>query len=214
MPISLGIYDFFAFTIPGGITTTAIIYLLLRLGMKIDLSDVSIVEFILLVAVAYLMGYATDFLARKTLGLVLYKKSVFDSVVEEFNRRNPGYKVLSNKLDWYVSFAFIKKHDFAVAQEIDKLNVQNIMLKNASFGFLLFAVIFAFEFFVNRFNPIYGISSLICLILVFILARESKKYARWFFEAICQTLVALSVPPDELVEVMHPKEKPSRRSKK
>lgn len=146
--------------------------------------------------------------------MLLHKKNIFETVVDEFNQRNPDVKVLSSKMDWYVSFAYIKKHNFEIAQEIDKLNVQNIMLKNAGFGLFLFAVIFAFEFLVNKLGFAYGVASVICFILTIIMMRESRKYTKWFFGAICQTLVALVISSEQLVDTFPPKIKPSRRSKK
>jgi hypothetical protein len=215
MSVKLGIYDFFAYTIPGGIITTAIIFVVVNhFGFVIDVSKVSIFEFVVLVTLAYLMGYVNDFIARKTWYKIFHRKNLYETTIADLNKRNRAFDVVLNEIDWYIPFAFIKKKNLDMAQDIDKLNVQNIMLRNSSFGILVFAIIFGIEFFLNGYLLNYAIASVFCLVVSIILARESIKFASWFYQSIYQHLVALLVTSEQLPIKFVSKEKASKQKKK
>lgn len=214
MSIKLGIYDFFAYAIPGGIVTTAILFLLIKhLGLAIDFGNLSIIEFIVLVTLAYLIGYTNDFIARKTWYKIFHRKNLYETTIADFNKRNPAIEVLLHEMDRYITFSFIKKQNLEMAQDIDKLNVQNIMLRNSSFGVLLFAIIFGVEFFLSGYSLIYAIASVFCLVMSVILVRESIKFASWFYQSIYQNLVAFLVTPEQLPIKFLSKEKTIKQQK-
>jgi len=202
MTIKLGTYDFFAYFIPGGIVTSAILFLLvMHSGLTVDFGSMSIVEFLLVATLAYLLGYANDYLARKTwyrLFLRKDRRNLIRSALEDLNKANSTFQVSSEHTDWYLYLSFIRKQNPDAAQEIDKLNVQNIMLRNASFAILIFAIIFAVEFVSAGYFYLYGIGSLLCFGTSIILVRESIKFSMWFVRAIYKALVALVITPEQL----------------
>jgi hypothetical protein len=85
-----------------------------------------------------------------------------------------------------------------MAQEIEKINVQNIMLRSSSFSIFIFAVIFALEFFLSGYSRIYIVGSIFCLGISIILIRESTKFATWYVQAIYQCLIGLVITPEQL----------------
>ena len=215
MSIKLGIYDFFAYIIPGGIVTAAILFVLIKhLGLVIDFGNLSIIEFVAFVTFAYLMGYTNDFIARKTWYKIFHRKNLFETTIADFNKRNHAIEVMLHEMDWYIPLSFIKKQNLDMAQDIDKLNVQNIMLRNSSFGILIFAIIFGVEFFSSGSSPIYAIASVFCLVVSVILARESIKFAAWFYTSIYQSLVALLITPEQLPIKFISKTKLTKQKKK
>jgi hypothetical protein len=209
MSIKVGIYDFFAYTIPGGIVVSAILFILIdHFGLSIDIAKISLIEFFVLITIAYLIGYANDFVARRTWIKLFYQKNFRETMIAQLNKSNPWLEVDLSRMDWYVSLMYIRKHNLDLAQEIDKLNVQNVMLRNSSFGILIFAVIFGIDFFLRGYLPNYAIASVFCVIVSVILARESRKFSRWFYHSICQVLVALVITPEQLPLKVLPKAPP------
>jgi len=99
-----------------------------------------------------------------------------------------------------------------MAQDIDKFNVTNIMLRNSSFGFLIFAIIFMVEFFLDGYSSNYAIFSISCLIISIILVRQSVKFATWFYQSIFQTLIAMLAKPEQMPVKFTPKSKRSKQN--
>jgi hypothetical protein len=199
MSIKLGIYDFFSYTIPGGVVTAAVLFVLIKhFGLVIDFGNLSIIEFVAFITLAYLMGYANDYIAKKTWYKIFRRKKLFETTMIDFNKRNPSVEALYQEMDLYIPFYFIEKQSLDMAQDIEKLNAQSIMLRNSSFGILMFAIIFAVEFFLSGNLPVYAFSSVLCFIVSVILAHESVKFATWFYLSIYQSLTALLVKPEQL----------------
>lgn len=199
MSIKLSIYDFFSYLIPGGIITAAFFFVLNKhLGLAIDFGSLSTVEFLILATLAYLVGFATDFISGKTWYKLFRRKDLFEVTMSNFNKRHPSFEVLFEEMDWYIPFSFIKKQSLDMAQDIDKFNVTNKMLRNSSFGFFLFAIIFIVEFFLDGHSSVYAIFSVSCLVISIILARQSVKFATWFYQSIFQTLIAILAKPEQM----------------
>jgi len=109
MSIKLGIYDFFSYLIPGGIITAAFFFVLNKhLALAVDFGSLSIIEFLVLGTLAYLVGFATDFIAGKTWYKLFRRKDLFEFTMTNFNKRHPSFEVLFQEMDWYIPFSFIK----------------------------------------------------------------------------------------------------------
>jgi len=199
MPIQLGIYDFFSYLIPGGIVTAAFFFILNKhFALAMDFDKFSIIEFLVLGTLAYLVGYAADFVAGRTWYKLFCREDLFEVVMNDFNKRHPTFEVRFQEMDWSIPFAFVKKHNVDMAQDIDKFNVTNKMLRTSSFGFLLFAIIFTVEFFLGEYLPIYAIFGVSCLIISIILARQAVKFSRWFYQSVFHSLVAIIAKPEQM----------------
>jgi hypothetical protein len=211
MSIKLDVYDFFSYLIPGGIITAAFFFILkMHYALAVDLSNPSIIEYLIFGIVSYLMGYVADFIAGKTWYKLFRKKDIFESTMRNFNIRNASFEVGFQEMDWYIPYSFVKHHNLDMAHDIDKLNVTNKMLRTSSFGILLFAIIFAVEFFLNGYLLIYAILGASCLIIAVILAREAVKFSRWFYGTIFQSLVAIIAKPEQMPVKFRSKTKHSK----
>jgi hypothetical protein len=211
MSVKLDIYDFFSYFIPGGIVTAAFLFILSKhFALEMDFSNSSIIEFLVLGIVSYLVGYAADFVAGKTWYKLFRRKDIFENTMRNFNKRHASFEVGFQEMDWYIPYSFVKNHNLDMAQDIDKLNVTNKMLRTSSFGIFLFAIIFTVEFFLNGYSPVYAILSASCLIIAVILAREAVKFSRWFYETIFQSLVAIIAKPEQMPVKFRSKTKRSK----
>ena len=107
-------------------------------------------------------------------------------------------KVSLQEMDWYIVFSYIKKQSTDIADAIDKLNAQSKMLKNSSFGALIFSVIFLAEFLISGYSLNNLLSSIACLIVAITLAKEFVKFLTWFYQSIYQSYVGIIAEPDFL----------------
>lgn len=211
MSIKLGIYDFFSYLIPGGIVIAVFIFILDKhLAFGIDFGNLSIVEFLVAGTLSYLIGFATDFVAGKTWYKLFRKNDLFEVTMSEFNKRHPTIEVQFQEMDWFIPFSFVKKQSLEMAQDIDKFNVINKMLRNSSFGILLFAITFAVEFFLESYSLVFAALSVLCLFIAIILAQQSVKFAKWFFQSIFQSLVAVVATPEQMPVKFKSKSKRSK----
>lgn len=199
MTIKIRAYDFFAYTIPGGIFVAAFGYILQKYQLiSIDLANLSTLQLLILAGLSYLVGYFVNPLVYKSWYRLFRSEDLFERTMTEFNRRQPSLEVNFLDMDWSIFFAFIKKHDSDMALDIDQLKVINVMLRNSSFGSFVFAVIFFLDFIDNVHVPIYAIGSAICLLMALVLGKESVKFQIWFYEGVFQHAIALVLEPKQL----------------
>ncbi len=199
MSIRMGIYDFFSYVIPGGIFISAFQYLFQKYYFQlINLTGISFVEFLVWGSLAYLVGLAIDPLISKSWYRLFRRKNLFEETMEKFNERHPAVDVLFQEMDWYILLSFIKKHNIEMAYDIEKFNVINIMLRNSSFGILVYAAIFVFEFILNNYFWIYAVFAILSLIISIVLVQQSVKFQKWFYESIYQTVIALTIEIEKL----------------
>jgi uncharacterized membrane protein len=85
-----------------------------------------------------------------------------------------------------------------IADTIDKLNAQSKMLKNSSFGVLVFSIIFLVEFLISGYSLNNLLSSVACLVAAIILAKQAVKFRTWFYQSIYQSYVGIIAEPEFL----------------
>jgi hypothetical protein len=198
MSVRISIYDFFAYTIPGGIILSIVLYITQKYQvLSIYFSDLSTLELLGTAVLAYLVGYFIDPISKTLWYRFFCPRNLHKITLNDFNKRHPDIEIPFQKMDWYISFAYIKQCSVEMAQELEHLNVTNIMLRNSSFGLLLFGIVFAFEFATHNFMLIYLIASIMCLTAATVLVRQAVKYRVWFFEGLFQCLVALLSDPKQ-----------------
>ena len=206
MSIKLGIYDFFAYMIPGGIAISAFLFILVNhFGLVIDYAQLSAAYLLPLAIVAYIFGYVLDSFTGKVWLKFFRPKNFFEKVVNDFNARNPYIEVSPKDMDWSIIFAYIRKQSVGMADYIDTVNAQSKMLANSSFGAFLFSIIFLFDFFISKYQLNNLLLSAICLFIALPLANQSVKFRSWFYESIFQSYVAIIAEPKFLPVKLKPK---------
>ena len=198
MSIRIGIYDFFARVIPGGLCLAAFLYILIRyFSFSINFTKLATTQLIILGAIAYIIGFVltpiSGFLYRCFQPKNLYKKTI-----EQLSQELPAVEICYKNMDWGVLLSFIKRHNMDMGLDVEHLNAVSIMLRNASLCTLLFSIIFCFEFiFINRLPSLILFCN-VCFICAILLLRESIKFRTWFYRAIHQSVIALIANPEDL----------------
>lgn len=196
MSIRIGIYDFFAYTIPGGLM------LCIALGVldMFDVPDVWVkffnlntLQIFLLIIGCYLTGFVINPVLSKWSHLFEPKPFEQDAF-DRFQKRNPDLKVDINPVDWPIWMATIRRESLEMAFEIDRFLAISKMIRGVSL-FLLFSGLLALvNVIIARISAWYLPFIVLSFILSVVAVRESIKFKRWFYIVVFETVVSRQKP--------------------
>lgn len=200
MSIQFGVYDFFAYAMPGGLYLLSFIYIYASfVGIKFDLlSNLSIVQILIVTVFGYIFGLVIDRIAifwyrifePKQLAEVVFEKLKEDYPNLEFNFRGK---------DWAVLIAYLQREKIETTSEIHRFNAIHIMMKNASFNFIILAVAEIILFFNNGFDLLYLIIGVSLIIASIISARQAVRFNKWFFKSNFEAVIAKGLEQKDLI---------------
>jgi hypothetical protein len=201
MSIRVGLYDFFAYTIPGGLYLFTIAYLGIILGwVKIDfqiLDNLSVIQIGLLIALSYLIGMILEPIAKQW-HRIFKSKGLSQKVLNGFKEKHTDLDIKFRSEDWAVLLAYLRRENFDVAAEIERYNVTSIMLRNISLSLILLAILQIVEFIQTNFTWYFVLFAV--LIFASIMAgRGSTKFQAWFYSLIFEAITARSLEVSDLV---------------
>lgn len=194
MSITIGVFDFFSYAIPGCLYLLTAIYLFASLSGKLGkLLALSFqLEHIVLFAIGgYLVGILLDIVARKIIQWIFKDERIFQEALGEFTSRGEKYQVDFTKDDWAILLAYIKQNSPGNLLMIEKNKALSMMLRNTSFcGLLLF--LGQIVCILLRGYSHQQLAVAISAIVVSLLAgQQSLRFHRWFFLGIFETTIAL-----------------------
>lgn len=199
MSIRMGIYDFFAYTIPGGLYLLAALYVITRLKpLNIDLMRVSILQALFFAIASYVVGIILDPLAKYLWYDRFKPEDVLSEVRAEMNRRNDQISFPDVKIDWYVLLAYIRHQNMEMAVEIERINATKIMMRNVSFVLLLYAALPLIDLAIYGFSVWQAIVIVVCLLGSILSLKQALKFGAWFYGGIFETVAALELKPEHI----------------
>jgi len=220
MSIKIGIYEFFAYTIPGIVYLSAGVYFLCAFD-KIQLSiqswkDLPLAIYALLLLAAYILGLLMDPIAKgvwynrffvpkdKSRKDADTAEIVYDAMLDKFPepKIHPRY--------WYSMLVYLYKENPELASSIDRFNASRIMLRNVSFALVVSAFV-EFVWGLVMQDYLWAVASFALLLIFAVIAgKESAKYHRWFYQGILQAAFVSEVKiPDYLGVVEKETERPT-----
>lgn len=202
MSIQFGIYDFFAYTVPGGLYLLSLIYILASFaGVRLDfasLSNLSIIQILLIAIPAYIIGLVVDRIA-----VFWYRnfepKQLAEIVLEKFRKEHPDLEFKFQGKDWAILIAYLQREKPETTSEVHRFNAMHIMLRNASFNFVILSITAIVLFFLRSFEWLQLIIGIVSLIASVISARQAVRFKRWFFSANFEAVIAKSLEQDDLI---------------
>src|SRR5215210_814607 len=160
MSITLGIYDFFSYIIPG-LLYLYVINDFLRIvrwnfveinsWLRPDQAPNFVVLIVLLV-VSFIVGHIFNPLAKELFDFVSglsKRKGAAERSLMAITGRYPNLKIAFGPKDWSTLFVLIRLRNLDLSKFIDKFNADSLMLRNIAFALILFAVNYIVEFFVT-----------------------------------------------------------------
>ena len=208
MSINLGIYDFFAYLVPG------IMYLFLlnefsgRLGWaSFDVAQVAtqgIGAVAVVVLAAYVVGNLFDGLAHWFCYKFLTRKSVSATTLETLKHQYPHLNIQFEPNDYHLLFVILRGRNPQFTQTLDRFVANSILLKNVSLASALYAVLQLSMFFGG-----FSVDNLLLflggLIACWLAYRSSKMYHTWFFLDVFEGSLAYGANVQEVLANQQPK---------
>jgi hypothetical protein len=202
MSISIGIYDFFSYTLPGGFGLLVALYSGLIFGL-IQPGDEPggqswLLGLVIFVGTAYLVGLLLDQPAR--LWSRLFREhDLSHNCLEEARKMWPQAELRFSEKEWPVVLAFLKQANPERAAEIERQNAINLMLRSVSFVLLLLAIVQTLYFAVV--SPVIWnlLFALLFLGLSVLAGRESTVFARMYFRQAYLAVLALGLEVGQVV---------------
>lgn len=191
MPIRVGIYDFFSYTIPGSLYLAAIVNLLASLQIvSIDFTtlNLSLTQIVIIAILSYIFGLIFDPLAYNLWYKIFRARNFFDKTLDGFKKNNPHFDISFKAHEVPILLAYVRQDNMDLAANIDKYNATKIMLRNIGFSFLLFAITLAVELLINK-SMLQLLFLVSCLTASIISERSAVKYEKWHYLIIFETIV-------------------------
>ncbi len=192
MSINLGIYDFFAYLVPG----LMYLFLLNEFSSRIGLSSYNLTQLNLdfgiagmIVLAAYVIGHLFDVFAQWFCYKLLTPKSLSATVLETLQAQYPHLNICFEPKDYHLLFVLLRERNLSFSEILDRFEANSILLKNVSFASILFALL--------QLSTLFGGFSVVNLLLFlggisvcWLAFRSSKMYHTWFFLDVFEASLA------------------------
>ncbi len=203
MSIRIGLYDFFAYTLPGVFYLLTAGFWLASFGvLALDLetlSSFSISIWLLIVGAGYITGLLIDQISYRWMR-IFYKSRNRDIAKYAFNHfqsQHPWLVLNFQPTEWELLMRAIKGKSLDVAADVEQHNIAFIMLRNISFGLFLNSLGCLAFFFANA-NAWNLLLVAACLALSAAALRRAELRRRWFYTAVFEAFAAYFLLNDKL----------------
>ncbi|MCB0544803.1 MAG: hypothetical protein H6575_07360 [Lewinellaceae bacterium] len=197
MSIRIGIYDFFAFTVPGGLMLLILLGVYGTFGgdpaLFLLFYDLGTFYILLLILLSYLTGFVANPFLTKWGGL-FEQKNMEQVVLDRIKSRNPALDVRIEAKDWGIWFATIRRENLDLAIEIDRNMAVTKMLRGLSAFLFLAGILLIANITTGRFSAWWLPASLGLFICSYAAVYESVQSKKRFFYYIFETAVSKQPP--------------------
>lgn len=217
MSISIGIYDLFAYTIPGFLYLYLINEFLHLIGWNyfqltnLPISNEIVVGIVITLG-AYLAGHVFDYFAYWFCFRLLTRYKIMDASLDRLKVKYPDLNIQFQPRDWDPLFVSLRLRRLDYSRVLDTFGATNIMLRNVSFSFFLLALFQVYNMFVD-----FQVSLLIVTVGSLIVSRvaylRSRIFYVWFFSDIFSASLEYGTSLKEVIEYNRPKKATARRTK-
>lgn len=192
MSIRIGIYDFFAYTVPGGLMLLALLAAMDAAGVQglwgIVVGMNTLQVFVAIVS-CYLAGFVcSPFLSRWS--AVFEPREFEKDALDRFRAKHPGLAISIEASDWAIWLASIRRENLDLSVEIDRHMAVSKMIRGISLFLLLSGFIAVVNIFTGRISAWYILAVAVAIGLAVLTVRESIKFKRWFYFVIFELVAA------------------------
>lgn len=198
MSIQVGLYDFFAYTLPGVLFVVSLAYGGSNFGFfQFDFQSLGSLSTPLVLfglGVSYVAGMLLQPIAKKW-HRILQPKGNTKTIFKDFEVLHPELTMKVRPEEAGLMRAYIKQKSLELALEIEKLGAVSQMLRNFCFDFAVLAVILLIHWLSSGFQWLLLVGSLLMAILTVVAAAEATKFDRWFHYLTLESIAAFSLTP-------------------
>jgi len=194
MSLTIGIYDLFAYTIPG-LFYLVVMYASLRQFGIVQLgisnipdipSGLGLLVFILVVVAAHLLGHLLDIFAHWFVFRLFKPFKYSERVLENMKATHSNVGICFEPKDWGLLFSMLRQRSQEHAQLIDSFEANSIMLRNISLGLFLL-VLLQIDSLITSFNPLSLILAIGLFVLSIVARKRSHMFHAWFLTDIFES---------------------------
>jgi hypothetical protein len=147
----LGIYDFFAYIVPGSFFLFTVVYFLVVVGLiQIDfqlLNSLSLTFIVAFSIAAFVTGLILDRFSRVWQDRLFRSKETPDAVFDDFKAAHNYLQFNFQGKEWPILLAFLRRDNpDLVVESIERHNATNIMLRNISLGLMVLTIVQVYRF--------------------------------------------------------------------
>lgn len=195
MSIRVGLYDFFAYTLPGIFYFAIIGFWLIVFDLLVidffALKDLSLVILFTIIGASYITGVLIDPLAYRWMRLFQRRnRDAAKAAFDEFTQRHTWVNLGYDAKDWGILLRAVKSVSMEAAADVEQHNVAAIMLRNISLAFVFSFISCIVYYFVFLSDPWIVILGLIFFILAIVAMRRNRIRRHWFYIAIFEAFTA------------------------
>jgi hypothetical protein len=199
--ITLGIYDVFAYAIPG------ILYLftfnegmkLLRLPFVNTLQLNNSYDLIFLALLSYLVGHLFDYISHRIWYRRFYRGKSEERAYASF-KIHSGLKPDFEPQQWSMLLSVIRHNNIEVCNTIDKDKATSIMLRNVSFALFLLTIVLAISAFISVFSLVSLLGAIATLVGSIVSLRRGDIFNQSFYRLIYQQSLLYGTSLKEVLE--------------
>lgn len=208
MSIAVGVYDFFSYTLPGGLYLFFLWSTFARLGAApppIQVAGLSITQIVILSVLSYLLGLLAAPLSRNRWFFLFGPVDAPRAAFERVMRTYPNVSLKFAPSQWTVLEGRLALEHGGTRGEIDKYRATHIMLRSISFALLLISLFeLADRLQASGFQVVEVLKAiLVTLFLVFLsalAAKEGHKFANWSYSFVYELTIAQAMEITDFVQ--------------
>ena len=214
MSIAVGVYDFFAYTLPGGLYLLFFWLICARLDAApapSQIASLSTIQVVVLGVLSYLLGLLAAPLSWNKWFLLFGPADAQKAAFERVRRTYPNVDLQFSANQWPVLQGRLALEHRDALVEVHKHRATYIMLRSTSFALLLLSVLEMLGWLQPSGIEIVEVmkavlAALFLLFLSALAARQSHKFADWSHSLVYELTIAQAMEPADFVhkiEVAH-----------
>ncbi|MEZ4828975.1 MAG: hypothetical protein R3C61_22215 [Bacteroidia bacterium] len=194
MSLKLGIYDFFAYTIPGGLVLI-ILFGTLELSNVSELisfvGELSFTKLFIFAICAYLNGFIFDSIISKW-AKIYQKKDFVGYAFAEFKDKYPKRELRFDPYEYPIWIAGMRRENLDLAIEIDRFMALSKMVRGVAFALQFGGLVIIILSIFTSISLWFILLGIILVFLSIITVNQSKKFHKWYYWVIFETILSLN----------------------
>jgi hypothetical protein len=198
----IGIYEFFAYTVPGGLYILVGVYALHLfeiVPIKPSYFSLSAVNFFFFVAFSYVFGHIFNRICD-VIWYRFFRVNHFETMLAKFRNIYPNMEFNFSPIDWPILLACLRRENLQIVSEIEKFNAAAILFKNISFAFLILSIAQIVQLAFFEVSSVHFILLIFFVISSIISMDRSLVYNKWFSATIYEAIIARSININDLID--------------
>lgn len=220
MNIRVGVYEFFGYTVPGGIFLFGILYLFHAnsiININIDINKLNIAQVLIYGAFSYIVGILiypiSTFIFNKIIPVKHHneqnendgkpkKLNIGQEALNQFKKRYKDvfiFKSIFNSQEWAVLQAILKKDNIQISDDIEKLRAIGLMFKNISLCFFFLALILTYEIIAIKYYKWKLVLIFTLLFCSYLSGLRGIEYHKWSYHLLYESIIAKFLDVNDLL---------------